>query len=87
MSHFKTAKITWEQHGSAFTVTGGSGFSLRVDEHSGPAAASPMELVAMAAGACTAMDVISILRKKRQHVTQFEVQVSGVRCQGARPEK
>ena len=79
MSHFKTAKVAWKQHGSAFTVTGGSGFSLRVDEHSGPKAASPMELVAMAAGSCTALDVIDILRKKKQVVTNFEVNVTGTR--------
>ena len=77
----KTAKIAWEKHGSAFTVTGGSGFSLHVDEKSGPTSASPMELVAMAAGACTAMDVIDILRKKKQAVTDFEVNVTGVRQQ------
>ncbi len=79
MSHLKTAKVTWEQHGSTFTVTGGSGYSLQVDEHSGPDSASPMELVAMASGACTAMDVIDILRKKKQVVTNFEVNVTGIR--------
>jgi putative redox protein len=81
MPHLKTAQVVWEQHGSAFTITGGSGFALHVDEHSGPDAASPMELVAMAAGACTAMDVIDILRKKKQDITNFEVNVTGVRQQ------
>lgn len=33
----------------------------------------------MASGACTASDVISILQKKQQSVTQFEVYVLGVR--------
>jgi putative redox protein len=35
----------------------------------------PMELMAMALGGCTAMDVISILRKKKQDVTSFDVQL------------
>jgi putative redox protein len=37
--------------------------------------ASPMELVLIALAGCTAMDVISILQKKRQQVTDFEVRV------------
>jgi len=41
--------------------------------------ASPMELLLSALGGCTAMDVISILRKKRQAVTGFEVRVHGER--------
>lgn len=33
----------------------------------------PMELMLLGLIGCTAMDVISILRKKRQHITAFEV--------------
>ena len=35
----------------------------------------PLELVALGLAGCTAMDVISILKKKRQEVTAFEVRV------------
>ena len=42
--------------------------------------ASPMELLLIALGGCTALDVISILRKKRQAVTGFEVRVHGDRA-------
>lgn len=35
----------------------------------------PMELMALSIAGCTAMDVISILTKKRQAVSEFEVQV------------
>ena len=38
-------------------------------------AARPMELFAIGVAGCTAMDVISILRKKQQDVTNFEVKV------------
>lgn len=34
----------------------------------------PLELMAISLAGCTAMDVISILRKKRQDITTFEVQ-------------
>lgn len=33
----------------------------------------PLELLAIGLAGCTGMDVISILKKKRQEVTQFEV--------------
>ena len=36
---------------------------------------SPVQAVQAALGGCTAMDVISILRKKRQQVTGYEVEV------------
>ena len=40
----------------------------------------PMELIAIGLAGCTAMDVISILQKKRQDVTGFEVQVHAERA-------
>lgn len=42
-------------------------------------AATPMELLLIALGSCTAVDVISILKKKRQNVTDYRVEVSGQR--------
>lgn len=40
----------------------------------------PMELIALGLAGCTAMDVISILQKKRQEVTSFEVLVHADRA-------
>ena len=40
---------------------------------------SPIEALLASIGACTAMDVICILRKKRQNVTSYEVEVEGER--------
>ncbi len=37
----------------------------------------PSELLLMALGGCSGMDVISILRKKKQDVSNFEINVSG----------
>jgi putative redox protein len=50
--------------------TGGQGLGWR-----------PMELMLVALGSCTAMDVLSILRKKRQAVTGYTVRVSGERAE------
>lgn len=40
-------------------------------------ASKPSELLLMAFGGCSGMDVISVLRKKKQNVTKFEINVSG----------
>jgi putative redox protein len=38
-----------------------------------------MELLLIALGSCTGVDVISILKKKRQQVTDYRIEVSGER--------
>lgn len=43
---------------------------------------SPMELLLVGLGGCTAMDVLSIMRKKRQEVTSYRVEVDGERSGG-----
>lgn len=45
----------------------------------GAAAATPMEMLLMALGGCTGADVISILNKKRQRVTAYEIEVRALR--------
>lgn len=77
------AKVTWNGK-IAFTGSSESGFELPMD-----AAAPigdengfrPMELMALGLAGCTAMDVISILTKKRQEVSAFEVQVHAERAE------
>ena len=67
-----------------FTATTGSGFSIQLDSHIGDdssTAASPMEVVLVALGGCTAMDVISVLRKMRQDVASYDVKLSGERAE------
>ena len=57
-----------------------SGHAIPLDTNSQhSSAASPVELLLVALGACTATDVASILKKKRQHVTSYTVEVSGER--------
>ncbi len=41
---------------------------------------SPMQLLLAALGGCTGMDVVSILKKMRQDVTGYRVEVDGVRA-------
>ena len=58
-----------------FVATSGTGHHLLIDDPAGNTGAKPIELVAIALAGCTAFDVINILRKKRQQVTGYEVQV------------
>jgi putative redox protein len=78
------AKVNWNE-GMSFTGTADSGFSIQMDakEEVGGEGKGfiPMELMAMSLAGCTAMDVISILRKKRQDVTDFEVRVNSDRAE------
>jgi len=48
-------------------------------DHNRSSAPSPVELLLVALGSCTATDVASILAKKRQHVTSYIIEVSGER--------
>ncbi|MDO8754705.1 MAG: OsmC family protein [Anaerolineales bacterium] len=76
-------RVVWKEE-MLFEGVGKSGFVVPMDSepslekpHSGP---SPMELIALSLAGCTAMDVISILRKKRADVTAFEVKVHADRA-------
>jgi len=63
-----------------FLGTTPSGHAMALDTDSQRSTApSPVELLLVALGSCTATDVASILTKKRQHVTSYVVEVSGER--------
>ena len=74
--------VNW-QGNTVFTGTSPSGFPVQMDSDPGfggtNAGIRPMELIAFGLAGCTAMDVLSILRKKRQNVTQFEVRIDAPR--------
>lgn len=63
-----------------FVAVSASGHALAVEtDHARSRAATPMELLLLAVGSCTGVDVISILRKKRERVTGYHVEVRGER--------
>lgn len=77
------AKVTWKKR---MTFAGSSESGFEVPLGSSPEVGGdddgfrPMELLAIGLAGCTAMDVISILQKKKQEVTGFEVQVHAERA-------
>ena len=63
-----------------FVGTTPSGHSIAIDtDHERSSAPSPVELLLVALGSCTAVDVISILRKKREKVFEYRVEIAGTR--------
>jgi putative redox protein len=72
------AKVTWKQRLS-FDGSASSGFTLplgsRVEVGGDNDGFKPTELLLIGLAGCTAMDVISILMKKKQQVLSFEVNV------------
>jgi putative redox protein len=75
--------IKWNQK-LAFTGANEDGFSLPLDAEEAVGGESngfePMELLAIGLAGCTGMDTISILKKKQQDVTAFEVKVHATRA-------
>ena len=58
-----------------FVAEVGSGHTLVLDDAEGATGPKPIELALLALGGCTAFDVIGILRKKRQEVTGYEIEL------------
>ena len=78
------AKVTWSKRLS-FIGEADTGFSLPLGANPQVGGDNdgfrPMELIAIGIAGCTAMDVISVLQKKRQNVTAFEVQLRSQQAQ------
>ena len=77
------ARIKWVE-GRSFIAESGSGHALVIDgppEHGGRnLGPSPMELVLLGTGACTAFDVVDILKKGRQAVEDCWVELAAERA-------
>ena len=64
-----------------FECTNSAGNKVILDNTSNPDAkgVSPMETVLMAVAGCSGIDIISILKKQRQEISKFSVEVEGER--------
>jgi putative redox protein len=82
MKQKMTARATFGT-GMRFEVRAGSGHHVTLDaqitDGGQDAGFRPMEMLLVGLAGCTGMDVISILRKKRMLVTDYEVRVEGIR--------
>ena len=74
------ARVLWTDN-DRFLGQAASGHALVVDAGSEKSANSPVELVVIALCACTASDVVGILRKKREPFTSLEVRATAERTE------
>ena len=84
MANDMTVRATLET-GMRFDVKTGSGHHVILDaaEHNGgqDSGPQPMEMLLVALASCAGMDIITILRKKRQEITGYELRVHGMRAE------
>ena len=78
-----TAKISWVD-GALLVAEAGSGHSFTMDGSAEVGGrnlgARPMEVMLIGMGGCTAIDVVSMLRKQRQDIEGVEVSLTGERA-------
>jgi putative redox protein len=71
-----TAELNWKG-GMKFEALGASGHAIAMDATAdvggSDSAARPMEVLLFGVMGCTAMDVVSILKKKREPVQDFKI--------------
>jgi len=76
------ATVQWKEN-MTFVGLPDSGFPVQMDADASfggtGSGVRPMEMIVLGLASCTGMDVVSILQKKRQRVTQFEVKVDAPR--------
>ncbi len=74
-----------------FEAKGASGIPVMIDNKTdeGVKGSSPMELLLMGVGGCSAIDIISILKKQKLEIDSYKVEVEGEReeVNGAKPFK
>ncbi len=76
-----TYKATIQHAGDdLFIGTTPGGHAVIIDtDGTRKSAPSPMEMLLVAVAACSAPDVVSILEKKRQKITDYKIEITGTR--------
>lgn len=74
------AKVQWVSE-EMFMGTSESGHSILMDANGGNNAVSPLENILLSLGCCSSVDVVSILEKSRQKVSDCIVEINGTRVE------
>jgi putative redox protein len=77
---WREISTSW-QGGTAFLGTNKDGAQVQIGKLEGQEGIGPMEAVLTALAACTGDDVLAILKKKRQQVTELKINVRGKRAE------
>lgn len=75
------ARVDW-QHDQVYAATSDSGHTMTMDS-AHTAGPSPMECVLMSLCCCTSVDVVSILKKKREPFQGLTVSATAEKAQGS----
>ena len=67
--------------GLQFIAETQSGHTVSLDTHEYNTGATPMEMLLMSLAGCSGISILSILQKKQQNVTHYEVRVHGKRAE------
>ncbi|WP_435979364.1 OsmC family protein [Psychrobacter sp. DM4] len=73
------ASVTWQEK-KAFVGVSPSGHNVKIDADK-EKGASPMELILLGLGGCASYDVVSILQKSRQEVTDVRCELTAQRAE------
>ncbi|MCC8463677.1 MULTISPECIES: OsmC family protein [Photorhabdus] len=76
------ARVKWVE-GLSLLGESSSGHQIMMDGNAGDKAPSPMEMVLIAAGGCSTVDVVSILQKGRYDIRDCEVKLTSRRREEA----
>ncbi len=79
MGENEKTTVQWAGDGLFIGVSPGGHAQAIESSHARNRAATPVELLMMALGGCTGVDVVAILEKKRMKVTAYQAVVSGER--------
>tara|TARA_B110000091_G_C13693358_1_gene423050 strand:+ start:251 stop:658 length:408 start_codon:yes stop_codon:yes gene_type:complete len=74
------ANVKWISD-ELFLGTSESGHTIVLDANGGNLAPSPLENVLLSLGACSSVDVVSILKKARQDIIGCQVEITGQRLE------
>jgi putative redox protein len=82
-------KVKLERKNDAYWFQGTGKNPIPINIDNGENGASPMELLLMSVGGCSAVDIVAILTKQRQKITKYTIEIEGDRQEvaQARPFK
>lgn len=80
MEEWKEVVATWRGD-QAFLGENPNGGQVKMGSLSDEAGLRPMELLLLGLAGCTGIDVVSILKKKRQDLQEFKISVRGKRAE------
>ena len=75
----RKAQVHYGENDFFIGISPGGHSSIMETNGDRASAATPMEILLIAVGGCMASDVVDILRKKRERVTDYKVEVTGER--------